>query len=65
MTDLMAPLCATAHRCGLRWAEPFILYQADKLSPSLIDAAARRYTEYLAHWIGNSPVLRSEPARSP
>ncbi|WP_337057696.1 NAD(P)H-dependent oxidoreductase [Pseudomonas sp. USHLN015] len=54
MADLLAPLRATAHRCGLDWAEPFILYQADKLSPEEAEAAAANYAGTLAHWIARS-----------
>jgi glutathione-regulated potassium-efflux system ancillary protein KefG len=39
MSDLLSPLRATAHRCGLEWGEPFVLYQADKLSPEEIESA--------------------------
>lgn len=51
MAELMAPLRATAHRCGLDWAEPFVLYRADKLSPEEIEAAAAGYAAHLARWI--------------
>ncbi|MTH78367.1 NAD(P)H-dependent oxidoreductase [Paracoccus aestuariivivens] len=51
MTELIAPLRATAHRCRLDWAEPFFLYRADKLSPDEIEAAAQDYAAHLARWI--------------
>ncbi|AGT10997.1 NAD(P)H-dependent oxidoreductase [Paracoccus aminophilus] len=51
MTDLLAPLRATANRCGLVWAEPFVFYRADKLSLDEIDAAAQDYAAHLARWI--------------
>lgn len=54
MADLLAPLRATAHRCGLPWAEPFVLYRADKLSPDQIEAAAQDYAAHLARWIAVS-----------
>ncbi len=53
MAELLAPLRATAHRCGFGWAEPFVLYQADKLSPEDIEAAAAGYAAHLARWIAN------------
>jgi len=53
MSDLLAPLRATAHRCGLEWGEPFILYQADKLSSDELETAAANYAEHLTHWIAN------------
>ncbi|MCO5064358.1 MAG: NAD(P)H-dependent oxidoreductase [Rhizobiaceae bacterium] len=54
ITDLFAPLRATANRCGLVWAEPFILYGADKLSTGAINDAAVAYASTLAAWIGIS-----------
>ncbi|MCG7624981.1 NAD(P)H-dependent oxidoreductase [Epibacterium sp. Ofav1-8] len=58
MADLMAPLRATAHRCGLEWADPFVLYRADKLSPDQIEAAAADYAVHLARWIA-TPLERA------
>jgi len=51
MNDLFAPLRATAHRCALQWAEPFILYRAGDLSPAQLEQAAAGYAEALARWI--------------
>ncbi|MTH36519.1 hypothetical protein GL279_18185 [Paracoccus limosus] len=49
--DLLAPLRATAHRCGLAWAKPFILYEADKLAPEALEAAGADYATVLEGWI--------------
>ncbi len=57
MIDLLAPLRATAHRCGLGWAEPFVLYQADKLPPKEIETAAANYAAHLASWIDSPAEL--------
>lgn len=57
MNALLAPLQATAHRCGLPWAEPFVLYQADKLSAEALDAAAADYAAALKRWIVSSTAL--------
>ena len=57
MNALLAPLQATAHRCGLPWAEPFVLYQADKLSAEALDAATVEYAATLKHWIAGSTAL--------
>ena len=54
MTDLFAPLRATAHRCGLIWADPFIVYEADKLVPEALEAAAVSYAATLEHWIATT-----------
>lgn len=56
MIDILAPLRATAHRCGLAWADPFILYKADKLEPGQLEAAAADYVHVLQRWIGESPT---------
>ncbi|MFZ0100594.1 MAG: NAD(P)H-dependent oxidoreductase [Gemmobacter sp.] len=58
MADLLAPLRATAHRCGLVWADPFILYQADKLPPDGLAAAATDYAAALTRWI-ETPVQKA------
>lgn len=67
MDALFAPLQATAHRCGLPWAEPFVLYQADKLSAEALDAAAVEYAAALERWIVSSTALcvkEPEPRRA-
>lgn len=62
MNALLAPLQATAHRCGLPWAEPFVLYKADKLESEALDAAAAEYIAALERWIVSSTALcRQEP----
>lgn len=62
MIDLLAPLRATAHRCGLRWSDPFILYEADKLSPEARGVAAEDYAATLKRWIAGIPVSSSVAA---
>ena len=54
MADLLAPLRTTAHRCGLVWAEPFVVYRADKLTPEELDATAADYCAALNRWIETS-----------
>lgn len=51
MIDLFAPLQAMAHRCGLIWAEPFVLYRAAALSDDELMAAGTEYAATLAGWI--------------
>lgn len=51
MLDLFAPLRATAHRCGLQLTDPFVLYNANKLSEKELEAAGVAYAEKLAAWI--------------
>ena len=62
MIELLAPLRATAHRCGLPWSEPFILYQADKLSPEALEDAAAGYVAVLNRWIAATPAARTRAA---
>ncbi|MCO5965143.1 NAD(P)H-dependent oxidoreductase [Sinorhizobium meliloti] len=47
MDALLAPLRATSHRCGLRWTKPLVVYQADKLEPPQLHAAAADYADTL------------------
>jgi len=54
MTELLAPLRATAHRCGLVWGDPFVTYNADKLSPEELEDAASAYVAALSRWIAAS-----------
>lgn len=51
VVELLAPLKATANRCGLVWADPFVVYRADNLSPEELAAAATDYREALTRWI--------------
>ncbi|MDH7788702.1 glutathione-regulated potassium-efflux system ancillary protein KefG [Ochrobactrum sp. 19YEA23] len=57
MSELMAPLRATANRCGLEWAEPFFLYAADKLQPDALENAANRYMQALECWMTATPPV--------
>jgi putative NADPH-quinone reductase len=54
MIDLFAPLRAMAHRCGLDWAEPFVLYRAMKLSDNELGVAGSNYATTLSQWIATS-----------
>ncbi|MFB5744925.1 NAD(P)H-dependent oxidoreductase [Cedecea sp. P7760] len=48
--SLLAPLRATAHRCGLIWRSPFVVYTADKLEPVGLKAKAEEYVMALHLW---------------
>lgn len=54
MADLLAPLRTTAHRCALVWAEPFVVYRADKLTQEELDATAADYCAALIRWTNAS-----------
>jgi putative NADPH-quinone reductase len=47
---LLRPLQATAYRCGLRWADPFLLFRANKSSPEELAAAGRAYATRISAW---------------
>ncbi len=47
LADLLAPWRATAHRCGLPWADPFFVYEADRLGPEALGLAGQRYVRRL------------------
>jgi glutathione-regulated potassium-efflux system ancillary protein KefG len=56
--EMLAPLRATANRCGLAWSNPFVLHDADSLSEEQLEAAARTYAADLVAWQAASlPVL--------
>ncbi|ERM00275.1 hypothetical protein Q644_05820 [Brucella intermedia 229E] len=63
MIELFAPpLRATANRCGLGWAAPFVLYAADKISTEALEDAANRYVDALKVWIAATSTPNSEAA---
>jgi glutathione-regulated potassium-efflux system ancillary protein KefG len=53
LPELLKPLRATANRCGLPWAEPFLLFEANKLDDAALREAGRGYARHLAHWMGH------------
>lgn len=57
LRDLLAPLWATANRCGLVMAEPFLLYEADELTPAERDVAAADYVGALECWIDSTALV--------
>lgn len=56
LRELLRPLEATAHRCGLAWQEPFLIYAAHKADAEALEAAGAHYARRLA---GLQPVRRS------
>lgn len=62
MIELLAPLRATAHRCGLPWAEPFVAYEADRLSQQALDVMAADYVAALQDWIASTPAPLKQAA---
>jgi glutathione-regulated potassium-efflux system ancillary protein KefG len=51
MTEFLRPLEATAHLCGLTWAEPFILHDSIQMDEAARQAAAQAYGVRLAEVI--------------
>ncbi|MBR0681886.1 NAD(P)H-dependent oxidoreductase [Roseomonas eburnea] len=56
MEALLAPLRATAHRCGLAWHEPFILYRANRLGAAELENAAAAYAARLRAFLHSEPA---------
>lgn len=51
--SLLAPLRATANRCGLTWHAPFVVYTADKLDAVGLKTEAEAYAQALTRWREN------------
>jgi glutathione-regulated potassium-efflux system ancillary protein KefG len=47
MEEFLRPFEATAHLCGLTWAEPFILHDSIQLSDARRQAAVEDYAARL------------------
>lgn len=60
LRDLMKPLQATAHRCGLAWAEPFLIYNAHKADAEALQAAGEHYAARLGRLA--APAAEAVPA---
>jgi putative NADPH-quinone reductase len=43
LEQLLQPLRATAHRCQWAWSDPFLVYRANKLPGTELDAVATHY----------------------
>lgn len=57
--ELLNPLKATAYRCGLPWAEPFVVFEADKLEPDALTAVGDRYIQALQQFITATPKAKT------
>lgn len=57
MEDMLAPLRATAHRCGMAWSPPFVVYRANRLDAAGLDAAGTAYAARLRAFAGAVPEL--------
>jgi len=54
LADLLRPLQAMAHRCGLPWAEPSLTYSANRLDAAGLADAADVYATRLEAWIAET-----------
>lgn len=53
--EVLTPLKATAHRCGLPWHPAHLVYAADRLDPAGLEAAARSYVGALEEFMAATP----------
>ena len=54
--ELLRPMEAMAHRCGLAWQEPFLVYGARKADEEALDALGAHYAARLARLASNRRV---------
>ena len=60
MDEIFTPLKATAHRCGLVWHSPYIVFSADKLNEAELKEAAEGYANALDAFISATPTARRQ-----
>jgi putative NADPH-quinone reductase len=61
LEELLRPLEASAHRCGMAWSRPFLLYRANKLSAEELAMAGEAYAGHLRRWI--AATVKAVPAQ--
>lgn len=61
--ELLRPLHAAANRCGLPFAEPYLLYRANKLDADELAEVASRYTARIEAWRGETERPAIAPAQ--
>ena len=54
LAELLLPLQSTAHRCGLRWTDPFLFYQARHADEEFLAQIGERYLKRIETWIAES-----------
>ena len=62
MDALLAPLKATANRCGLAWTAPFVSHGVNGADPADLDAMATRYGDALAKFAATEHQLAAAAA---
>lgn len=56
MEELLAPLKATARRCGLPWQPPHLVFRADRRGPAGLIAPKESYDGALSEFIAATPA---------
>jgi putative NADPH-quinone reductase len=62
MDELLAPLKATALRCGLPWHAPHLIFQANKLEPAELVAIKDSFVRALQDFIAATPARNRKAA---
>ncbi len=60
--EIFTPLRATAHRCGLPWHEPYVVFTADKLDEAGLVEAAEGYANAIETFIAATPSASEQEA---
>ncbi|WP_454883616.1 NAD(P)H-dependent oxidoreductase [Sphingomonas oryzagri] len=60
LEELLKPLHSTANRCGWQWADPFIVYRANRLNPEELAIEADRYAARIGEWVASTNPVRAE-----
>jgi putative NADPH-quinone reductase len=63
LEQLLRPLEATAHRCGLAWTQPHLLFRANRLSAAELQAAGEAYAARLRRWMAATAQAVAARAR--
>ena len=58
LIELLKPLQATAHRCGFVWADPYLVYEANRAGADVLSEAGEVYAERIELW-RDGPALRA------
>lgn len=56
LKELLHPLQATAHRCGLAWVEPFLVYDVRRADDEALEAAGDYYASRLRRLAAPEPT---------
>lgn len=54
LDELLRPLQATARRCGMPWATPFLVHGLREITPAQLQLQAQAYAERLRGWVAGT-----------